>query len=319
MRYSTYTCVVFLLLIGTISAERKPLETIHRVFETGISEILVPNPNRADGFDVIDRPHEVRLDSLTGVYTYTYWRENGERVDQPYIPANRVSATVVCSVSYDRATGEYTYSYKVNLMPSSPQSLQIFAVDLDERLIIRTSASDSWEGWYDPDQDPGSGSPSWAFFTSLGNDIPPGSELSANIVSKYGPVLTTCYLSGNAPSLPYSDIGIPHVPPDQEGVRGKTLAPGRVSVEQQDLQKHLTEILDAALEWGWVDTLTYENTLQKIESSQAMDKDGFSGLRRGFHASKVGVWEPEVGALLDHIGISVFELPPEPESPEEAP
>ncbi len=317
MRYSTYTGVVFLLLIGTVSAERKPLATIHRVFELGVSEVLVPNPNRADGFDIVDKIHEVRFDSLNGVYTYTYWKENGERVDQPYIPANRVSATVACSVRYDRSTGEYTYSYKVNLQPSSPQSLKNFAVDVDERLIIRTSASDSWEGWFDLGV--GEGSPGWAFFTGLGNYISPGSELSANIVSKYGPVLTTCYLKGKAPSLPYDEIGIPSVPAHQEGVSGKTLAPGRFSVGQQDLQKRLTEIMDTALEWGWVDTLTYKNTLQKIQSSQAIDKDGFSGLRRGFHASKVGVREPEVGALLDHIGMSVFELPPEPESPEESP
>ena len=321
MRYARYTCVVFLLLIGTVSAERKPLATVHRVFELGVSEIHVPNSDRADGFDIVDRPHEVQLDSLAGVYTYTYWKENGERVDQPYIPSNLVSATVACSVRYDWSTGEYTYSYKVNLKPSSRQSLKNLAIIVDPTLIIRTSALDSWEGWYDPGPDRfrPPGTPGWAYFTGLGNYIPPGSELTAKIVSRYGPVLTTCYLSGNAPSLPHSGIGVPHVPPHREGVSGKTLAPGRVSVQQRDLQKHLTEIMDAALEWGWVDTLTYKNTLQKIQSSRAMDKDGFSGLRRGFSANKVGVIEAEVGALLDHIGMDLFDLPPEPESPEEAP
>ena len=319
MRSSVRIGIVWLLMIGSAGAERKPLKTIHRVFETGISEILVPNPNRADGYDIVVRPHKVRFDSLTGVYTYTWWKQNGERVDLPYIPANRINATVACSVRYDRSSGEYTYSYKVRLLPSSPQSLQTFAVDVDERLIIRTSASDSWEGWYDSVQDPGSGSPGWAFFTGLGKYVPPGSELSANVVSRYGPVLTKCYLDGNAPSFAHGEIGIPHVSPQREGVSGITLAPGRISVQQHNLQKHLAEILDAALEWGWVDTLTYENTMQKIKSSQAIDKDGFLGLRRGLSASKVGAIEPEVGALFDHIGMDLFDLPPEPDSTEEAP
>ena len=113
MRLPVCVGIVCFLLIGTVAAERKPLETIHRVFELGISEIHVPNPNRADGFDIVDKMHEVRFDSLNGIYTYTYWKQNGERLDILYEPANRVNATVACSVHYNADTGEYTYRYIV--------------------------------------------------------------------------------------------------------------------------------------------------------------------------------------------------------------
>ena len=315
MKYYTFVCIAF-LLVQTAAAERKPLKTIHRVFELGVSEVQVPNPKRADGVDIVDRLHEVRLDSLTGVYTYTYWTENGEKVEERYISSDQVSATVACSVRYDQATQEYTYTYKIDVNSSSRQSLANFVIDLDPTLIDGTSASGSWEGWFSHRIVPGT--PKWAFFTSLGNHIPPGGELTAEIVSRYGPVLTTCYLKGNVPNATYS-IRIPYVSPRQEGVTGTTLAPGRVPVGQQDLKKHLTEIMDAALEWGWVDTLTYNNTLRKINSSQAINKDSYSELRKGFRASKMAVREPEVGALLDHIGTDLFDLPPEPDSPEDAP
>ena len=187
--------MVLFLMTSSAMAERKPLDKKHREIKPGASEVLVPNPKRQDGYDLVIKEHEVTYNDTTGLYTYRYWKTDSTYVDLLYEPSNRLDVTVACSVVYDGETDEYTYTYHILNSKNSVQPLRIFAVDIDRSLVIRTE-SEPW--YYYSTNEPPPGSPRWVFWGSRGRDVSPGGSISLTLVSKQGPVIATCYSKGRA-------------------------------------------------------------------------------------------------------------------------
>ena len=66
MREILSVTMVLFLMVSSGMAERKPLDKKHREIKPGASEVLVPNPKRQDGYDLIIKNHEVKYDEKTG-------------------------------------------------------------------------------------------------------------------------------------------------------------------------------------------------------------------------------------------------------------
>ena len=74
MKAILYVAMVLLITATSSLAERKPLEKKHREIKPGASEVLVPNPKRQDGYDLVIKEHAVTYNDTTGLYTYRYWK-----------------------------------------------------------------------------------------------------------------------------------------------------------------------------------------------------------------------------------------------------
>lgn len=170
MKAFIYVPIVLFLTVSSGLAERKTLDKIHRQIPVGASEVLVPNPKRQEGYDLVIKPHGLKYDDKTGLYTYTYWKTDSTSVKLLYEPSNRLDVTVACSVVYNGETDEYTYTYHILNSTNSVQPLRIFAVDIDRSLVIRTE-SDPW--YYYSTNEPPPGSPKWVFWGSRGRDVSP--------------------------------------------------------------------------------------------------------------------------------------------------
>ena len=289
--------MVLFLMTSSAMAERKPLDKKHREIKPGASEVLVPNPKRQDGHDLVIKEHEVTYNDTTGLYTYRYWQTDSTYVDLLYEPSNRLDVTVACSVVFDGETDEYTYTYHILNSKNSVQSLDIFALDIDRSLVIRTETPEPWS--YSSTHEPPPGSPRWAFWGSLGEPVPPREAVSLTLVSKHGPIITTCHSQGRARTFDHpvvlDALGI-H-PPNIEGVTGQTLGPGILNAE--NAQAQIEAFLQIAQTWGWVSTEKKGAAL--VHLSKGLDQKAFSLLKNELNPNQIGV-EKEVAAFLEHLG-----------------
>ena len=295
----TILSVTMVLLITATSslAERKPLDKKHWEVKPGASEILVPNPKRQDGYDLVIKEHEVTYNDTTGLYTYRYWQTDSTYVDLLYEPFNRLDVTVACTVVYDGETDEYTYTYHLINSKNSIQPLWIFAVDIDRSLVLRTETPEPW--LYHSTHEPPPGSPKWAFWGSMGGHIPPGESISLTLVSKHGPVIATCYSTGYGRTFnnPIKVDALAVKSPNKEGLIGQTLAPGVLDADNAKAQ--VDAFLAVAEKWGWVSTDKKDTALVHI--SKGLDQKAFSLLKNELNPDHIGV-EKEVAAFLEHLG-----------------
>ncbi len=301
MKAIMYVTMALLLTATSGRAERKPLDKKHREIKPGASEVLVPNPKRQDGYDLVIKDHEVTYDEKTGLYTYRYWQTDSTYVDLLYEPFNRLDVTVACTVVYDSETDEYSYTYHLINSKNSVQPLWIFAIDIDRSLVIRTETPEPWR--YHSTSEPPPGSPKWAFWGSMGGHVLPGESISLTLVSKLGPVIATCYSTGygqtfihpDAPDLTISELGV-H-PPDKEGLKGQTLAPGILDADSAKAQ--VEAFLGIAETWGWVSKDKKDAALVHISSG--LDQTAFVALKNELNTIQ-GKVEGEVAAFLEHLG-----------------
>ena len=296
MRAIISVTMVLFLMVSSGMAERKPLDKKHREIKPGASEVLVPNPKRQEGYNLVIKNHEVSYDEKTGLYTYRYWQTDSTYVDLLYEPSNRLDVTIACTVVYDGKTDEYTYTYHLTNSKNSIQPLRTFAVDIDRSLVIRTE-SEPW--YYYSTGEPPPGSPKWAFWGSMGRDVLPGESVSLRLVSKHGPVIATCYSKGRARTFDHpvilDELGVP--PSNKEGLIGQTLAPGLLDADNAKAQ--VDAFLDIAEKWGWVSTDKKDTALVHI--SKGLDQKAFSLLKNELNPDHIGV-EKEVAAFLEHLG-----------------
>ena len=293
--------MVLFLMTSSAMAERKPLDKKHREIKPGASEVLVPNPKRQDGYDLVIKEHEVTYNDTTGLYTYRYWKTDSTYVDLLYEPFNRLDVTVACTVIYDGESDEYIYTYNLMNSKDSVQPLWLFILDIDRDLVTRTETPAPW--LYHSTDEPPPGSPRWVFWGSMGGHISPGKSISLTIVSKHGPVIATCYSKGHArtfihpehPDLTIDELGV--YPPDKEGLKGQTLAPGLLDADNAKAQ--VDAFLDIAEKWGWVSTDKKDTALVHI--SKGLDQKAFSLLKNELNPNQIGV-EKEVAAFLEHLG-----------------
>ena len=297
MKAILYVAMVLLITATSSMGERKPLDKKYREIKPGASEVLVPNPKRQDGYDLVIKEHAVTYNDTTGLYTYRYWKTDSTYVDLLYEPSNRLDVTVACTVIYDGESDEYTYTYHLINSKNSVQPLEIFVLDIDRSLVIRTE-SEPW--YYYSTNEPPPGSPKWAFWGSLGKYILPGESISLTLVSKYGPIIATCYSKGRARTF-RSPIGaidaLASYPPNKEGLKGQTLAPGVLDADNAKAQ--VDAFLDIAEKWGWVSTDKKDTALVHI--SKGLDQKAFSLLKNELNPDHIGV-EKEVAAFLEHLG-----------------
>ena len=296
MKAILYVAMVLFLTASSGMAERKTLDKIHRQIPVGASEVLVPNPKRQDGYDQVIKNHELKYDKKTGLYTYRYWKTDSTYVDLLYEPSNRLDVTVACSVVYNGETDEYTYTYHLINSKNSVQSLEIFALDIDRSLVIRTEIPEKW--YYFSSHEPPPGSPRWVFWGELRGPVPPGEAVSLTLVSKHGPVIATCYSQGRARNF-RSPIGpvealVAH-PPDKEGLKGQTLAPGILNAE--NAQAQVEAFLQVAETWGWVSTEKKSAAL--VHLSKGLDRNTFNALKNELNPNP-GEVESEMAAFLEH-------------------
>ncbi len=301
MRTVLFVAMVLLLATGSGMAERKPLDKKHREIKPGASEVLVPNPKRHDGYDLVIKDHEVTYDERTGLYTYRYWQTDSTYVDLLYEPSNRLDVTVACTVVYDPETDEYTYTYYLSNSKDSVQPLIVFALDIDLSLVVRTETPETW--YYFSTGEPPPGSPKWAFWGSLGGHVSPGESVSLTLVSKHGPVIATCYSKGHArtfihpahPDLTIDELGVPST--KKEGLKGQTLAPGILDADSAKAQ--VEAFLGIAETWGWVSKDKKDAALVHISSG--LDQAAFVALKNELNTIQ-GKVEGEVAAFLEHLG-----------------
>ena len=289
--------LVLLLTANSSMSERKPLDKKHREIKPGASEVLVPNPKQKDG-DLVIKDHEVTYDKKTGLYTYRYWQTDSTYVDLLYEPSNRLDVTVACAVAYNKEKDEYIYTYHLSNSKTSVQPLEIFALDIDRSLVLRTETPDTW--FYFSTNEPPLGSPRWAFWGSLGGDVKSGEAVSLKLVSKYGPVISTCYAQGRAQTF-NSSIGpvdaLAVHPPDEEGVNGKTLAPGILG--GGNAQTQFEAFLKVAETWGWISQTKRGQVLGHL--TEGFTQNTFSSIKDELEPVS-GEVESEVPAFLTHIG-----------------
>ncbi len=297
MKAILYVILVLLITATSSMAERKPLDKKHREIKPGASEVLVPNPKRQDGYDLVIKEHEVTYNDTTGLYTYRYWKTDSTHVDLLYEPSNRLDVTVACTVVYNGDTDEYTYTYHLINSKNSVQPLETFVLDIDRSLVIRTE-SEPW--YYYSTGEPPPGSPKWVFWGSMGKYILPGKSISLTLVSKHGPVIATCYSKGRARTF-RSPIGaidaLASYSPNKEGLKGQTLAPGVLDADNAKAQ--VDAFLQVAEKWGWVSTDKKDTALVHI--SKGLDQKAFSLLKNELNPDHIGV-EKEVAAFLEHLG-----------------
>ena len=298
MRAMLYTILVLFIFFDSSMAERKVLDRKHRKIIPGATEVYVPKRNGKKGHDLIIKNHEVSYDEQTGLYTYRYWETDSTYVDIPYEPSNRLDVTVACAVSYDTETDEYTYTYHLTNSKNSIQPLCRFILNIDYSLVMRTE-SESW--YYYSTDEPPPGSPRWVFWGSMGRYISPGESISLTLISKHGPVIATCYSQGVARTFntsigPVDVLGV-H-PPDEEGITGKTLAPG--VWEAGDARAKLTAFLKVAQTWGWISPAKRVRVLGYL--TKRLDNAAFAALRNELQEVREGEVESEVPAFLAHFG-----------------
>ena len=297
MKAILYVAMVLLIIATSSMAERKPLDKKHREIKPGASEVLVPNPKRQDGYDLVIKEHEVAYNDTTGLYTYRYWKTDSTYVDLIYEPSNRLDVTVACTVVYNSESDEYTYTYHLINSKNSVQSLEIFVLDIDRSLVLRTE-SEPW--YYYSTGEPPPGSPRWVFWGGLTRDVLPGESISLTLVSKHGPVIATCYSQGRARTFRSSIGAIDALavhPPNEEGLKGQTLAPG--SLNDGNAKARVEAFLQVAEKWGWVSTDKKDTALVHI--SKGLDQKAFSLLKNELNPDHIGV-EKEVAAFLEHLG-----------------
>ncbi len=297
MKAMIVATLVLVLAAGSGRAERKPLDKIHREIKPGATVIKVPNPRRRDGYDLAEKKHEVTYNETTGLYTYRYWQTDSTYVDLLYEPSNRLDVTVACTVVYDGEKDEYTYTYHLVNSKDSVQSLEIFALDIDRNLVLRTE-SEPWR--YYSTNEPPPGSPKWAFWGSRGRYVLPGESISLTLTSKFGPVIATCYSQGRAQPVQPSIGAIDELavyPPNVEGLKGQTLAPG--SLGDSSPKAQFEAFLDIAETWGWVNKDKKDAALLHI--SKGLDQTAFIALKSELNLVQ-GKVEGEVTAFLEHLG-----------------
>ncbi len=294
MKAILYVAMVLFLITSSAMAERKTLDKIHRQIPVGASEVLVPNPKRQEGYDLVIKPHELKYDDKTSLYTYTYWEDDSTSVKLLYEPSNRLDVTVACAVVYDRESDEYTYTYHILNSKNSVQPLRIFAVDIDRSLVIRTE-SDPW--YYYSTNEPPPGSPRWVFWGSMGRDVSPGGSISLTLVSKQGPVIATCYSKGRARTFDHPVIvnALASPPANKEGVTGQTLGPGILNAD--NAQAQVEAFLQIAQTWGWVSTDKKGAAL--VHLSKGLDRNTFNALKNELNPNP-GEVESEMAAFLEH-------------------
>ena len=199
---------------------------------------------------------------------------------------------------YDGENDAYTYIYHLINSKASSQSLEIFALDIDRSLVIRTETPEPW--YYYSTHEPPPGAPKWAFWGSLGGHVLPGESISLTLVSKHGPVIATCYSQGRAQTF-RSPIGAVDAlavhPPDEEGLKGQTLAPGVIG--DGDAKAQVEAFLAIAEKWGWVSTDKKDTALVHI--SKGLDQTAFVALKNELNPDHIEV-EKEVAAFLEHMG-----------------
>ena len=297
MKAILYVVLVLLITATSSMAERKPLDKKHREIKPGASEVLVPNPKRQDGYDLVIKEHEVTYNDTTGLYTYRYWKTDSTYVDLLYEPSNRLDVTVASSVVYDGKNDEYNYTYHIINSKESLQPLWIFALDIDRSLVLRTETPAPWR--YHSTLEPPPGSPRWAFWGSMGGHISPGKSISLTLVSKHGPVIATCYSTGYGRTFnnPIKVDELAVKSPNKEGLIGQTLAPGVLDADNAEAQ--FKAFLSIAEKWGWVSTDKKDTALVHI--SKGLDQKAFSLLKNELNPDHIGV-EKEVAAFLDHLG-----------------
>ena len=258
----------------------------------------MPNPRRRDGYDLAEKKHEVTYNETTGLYTYRYWQTDSTYVDLLYEPSNRLDVTVACTVVYDGEKDEYTYTYHLVNSKDSVQSLEIFALDIDRNLVLRTESPEPWR--YYSTNEPPPGSPKWAFWGSRGRYVLPGESISLTLTSKFGPVIATCYSQGRAQPVQPSIGAIDELavyPPNVEGLKGQTLAPG--SLGDSSPKAQFEAFLAIAETWGWVNKDKKDAALLHI--SKGLDQTAFIALKNELNLVQ-GKVEGEVTAFLEHLG-----------------
>ena len=301
MKAMIVATLVLVLAAGSGRAERKPLDKIHREIKPGATVIKVPNPRRRDGYDLAEKKHEVTYNETTGLYTYRYWQTDSTYVDLLYEPFNRLDVTVACTVTYNSEKDEYTYTYHLVNSKDSVQSLVTFALDIDRNFVIRTETPEPW--YYFSIGEPPPGSPKWAFWGELDGPVIPGESISLTLVSKFGPVITTCYAKGHGqtfihpdhPDLEIDELGGP--PTNKEGLKGQTLAPG--SLGDSSPKAQFEAFLAIAETWGWVNKDKKDAALLHI--SKDLDQTAFIALKNELNLVQ-GKVEGEVTAFLEHLG-----------------
>ena len=298
MKALIFATLVLVLATGSGRAERKPLDKIHREIKPGATVVAVPNPKRRDGYEYVEKKHEVTYDAKTELYTYRYWQTDSTYVDLLYEPFNRLDVTVACAVVYDEENDEYTYTYHLDNSKDSVQPLWIFALDIDRNLVLRTETPEPWR--YHSTSEPPPGSPKWAFWGSMGGHIPPGESISLTLVSKLGPIIATCYSKGygqtvRSPIGPIDELAV--YPPNVEGLKGQTLAPG--SLRDSSPKAQFEAFLDVAETWGWVNQDKKDAALLHI--SKDLDQTAFIALKNELNLVQ-GKVEGEVKAFLEHLG-----------------
>ena len=301
MKAVIFVTLVLLLATGSGRAERKPLDKIHREIKPGATVVAVPNPKRRDGYEYVEKKHEVTYDAKTELYTYRYWQTDSTYVDLLYEPSNRLDVTVACTVVYDEKNDEYTYTYHLDNSKDSVQPLVVFALDIDRNLVLRTEIKKTW--YYFSTGEPPPGSPKWAFWGELDGPVLPGESISLTLVSKLGPIIATCYSKGSGqtfihsdhPDLEIDELGVP--PTNKEGLKGQTLAPG--SLRDSNPKAQFEAFLDVAETWGWVNQDKKDAALLHI--SKDLDQTAFIALKNELNLVQ-GKVEGEVTAFLEHLG-----------------
>lgn len=310
MRKRILLIVLVLTMVPVCASGKKALVRIERTFafENPTSIVLLSPEERAKrNTEFEDRPNELRYDESEGVYIYTYWLESGEKMEARYEPSNKINVIVSCCVFPEHEKGLYFYNYILNNLPTSKQSLRYAIIDVDPDCVARAEVTPGW--LYFSPFTRSVRKTRWAFFASQLSDIPIGSALRISFRSDQGPVLVDCYLSGRAkvfPSPVGSGDGFCGVPPNREGVRGKTLGPGRVDT-RKDIADHVRDDLAAALEWGWLDADAHQSLAEKYLRGKPIDRARLKKLVQETRAlGRAKRAEPELTALLEYLGWSYF-------------
>ncbi len=304
----TLICItlLFSFIVPAVNAERPALEVKQYKIIPGESEVLVPKKRSEcitcdNDDDIIMKKNQVHFDKKTGLYTYTYWKTDGTKVDLLHEQANRVDVIIKCSVNYNKTENEYIYKYRIINTAKSKQSVTNFVIDTDPELIHSVRFPDTWEYFSKYKKSPGSRSPVWTAFGSLGDDILPGKEGEITVKSKYGPVIASVYVQGRPEEFVQIDASeieaLSRHPPNKEGVTGKTLAPGTMLIRKDEMGTYLNKVLNEALRWGWISSAHHTQVSKMLEK-----KTSFSEVLSFFRDLKTaGSLEPELEALANHL------------------
>ena len=97
--------IYILLFTGfatNVYAERRALDVVRYQIKPGESEVMVPEEENEEvlkqskdkrTFKRVGKKHQVKFDSQSGIYTYTYWKHDGTKIDILHEQSNKVKVT----------------------------------------------------------------------------------------------------------------------------------------------------------------------------------------------------------------------------------